>query len=191
METADVIFQRRSVRNYTDQPISDDDLDAIINAGTYAPSGLNLQPWYFVVLKSDSARKEMFNIMERVADGISSELEGRFAGKPALINETTRFIRTLGNAPIIVLAFLMRDDYVDNKTALLSVAAAVENILLAARDKGIGSCWLTAPEQTGQGSEIRDKFAPGKGELVAVISLGYTDQWPKAIARRDGRVVFL
>lgn len=191
MEMTDVILQRRSIRNYTDQPISDDDLDAIITAGTSAPSGLNLQPWFFVVLKSDQAKQEMFDIMERVAAGIGPELESRFSGKTELIHETTRFIRTLGNAPVIVLAFLMRDDYADKKTALLSVAAAVENILLAAREKGIGSCWLTAPEQTGHESEIRERFASGKGELAAVITLGYTDKWPKAVARRDGRVVIL
>jgi nitroreductase len=65
----------------------------------------------------------------------------------------------------------------------------VENVLLAARDKNIGSCWLAAAEQTGYGDKIRDFFAPGKGDLVATVTLGYTENWPKAIERRAGRYI--
>jgi nitroreductase len=67
----------------------------------------------------------------------------------------------------------------------------VENVLLAARDKNIGSCWLAAAEQTGYGDKIRDSFAPGKGDLVATVTLGYTENWPKAIERRTGRYIIV
>lgn len=191
METMDTILQRRSVRSYLNRPVPEEVLDAILAAGISAPSGLNLQPWYIVALKSSGAKQELLHIMAEVADGIEQELAERFPKNPELISQTTRFIRTLGNAPVILLVFLMRDDYDDKKTALLSAAAAVENMLLAAQDKGVASCWLTAPDQTGHGSALRDKFAPGKGELVAVVSLGYSDQAPRPVIRRDGRVAIL
>jgi nitroreductase len=58
METLDVIGLRRSVRQYTTRPISDADIQTILQAGLSAPSGLNLQPWYFVAVKSSERRQE-------------------------------------------------------------------------------------------------------------------------------------
>jgi nitroreductase len=191
METTDVILLRRSVRSYTQQPIPDEYLQAILQAGMSAPSGLNLQPWYFVALKSEQVRQEFCDIMAGVSTRIAPELESRFSAHPEVAAATQHFIRTLGDAPVILLAFLMRDDYADKKTALLSVAAAVENVLLSARDRNIASCWLTAADQTGYGPQIRDRFAPGKGDLVATVTLGYTEVWPKMIARREGRAVII
>lgn len=191
METLDVIGLRRSVRQYTTRPISDADIQTILQAGLSAPSGLNLQPWYFVAVKSSERRQELFDIMSGVSDRITPELEARFSSHPELISKTKNFIRTLGNAPVILLAFLLRDDYADPKTALISVSAAVENVILAARDLGIASCWLTAADQTGFGPLIQKQFAPGKGELVATVTLGYTDIWPEKVPRRENRFVIL
>lgn len=69
------------------------------------------------------------------------------------------------------------------------MSAAVENALLAARDLGIGSCWLAAAEQTGYSGAIRDRFAPGKGDMVAMVSLGWpeSENWPRPVARKEGR----
>ena len=191
METLETIRQRRSVRKYTHQPITDEDLDAILQAGLSAPSGLNLQPWYFVAVRSEEKRRELISIMEQVDDRITPELEERFPTHPEIVSSTKHFIRTLGGAPVVLLAFLLRDDYADPRTAMLSVAAAVENILLAARDRGIASCWLAAPEQTGYGPVLRDRFAPGKGELVATVTLGYTESWPQMVARRADRAAII
>ena len=66
-------------------------------------------------------------------------------------------------------------------------AMALENLLLAAWDKGIGSCWLSAPQRMGFGPALQERFAPDKGEFVAMVTLGYPDQAPKMPPRRDGR----
>ena len=66
METRDAIYGRRSIRKYTDEPVSDEDLMEVINAGLMAPSGINLQPWYFVVVKSDEKLKELAQITGQV-----------------------------------------------------------------------------------------------------------------------------
>ena len=157
------------------------------------PSGLNLQPWYFVAVRSPEKRQELLQLMEQVSVKIAGELEQRFAKHPEVAAETRQFICTLGNAPVILLAFMLKDDYQDEKTVLQSVSAAVENTLLAARSLGIGSCWLTAAEQTGYNDAIRDRFAPGKGDLVAMVSLGWpgSETWPRPVARKDGRFVVI
>ena len=86
-----------------------------------------------------------------------------------------------------VLVFMLKPDYPDRDGAMQSVSAAIENVLLAAWDKGIGSCWLSAPQRMGFGPVFQERFAPGKGEFVAAITLGYPDQEGKLPPRRDGR----
>ena len=68
-----------------------------------------------------------------------------------------------------------------------SVAAALENMLLTAYSKGISSCWLTGPIEAKMDVILREKFAPDKGKMLAMITLGYSEQKPKAPRRREGR----
>ena len=70
-------------------------------------------------------------------------------------------------------------------------ATAIENVLLAAWAKGIGSCWLSAPQRMGFGPAFQRRFAPDKGEFVAAVTLGYPDQQPKMPPRRDGRYLIV
>lgn len=192
MKTRENILTRRSIRKYTDQPIDRKDLEEILEAGCWAPSAVNLQPWYFVAIQSKEEIKKMADIMHRVADGIEPNLKERFANAPSVVDETVTFIRKLGNAPVYILAFQLKPDYeVEADGVNLSIGAAIENILLAAHEKGIGSCWLTAPVEAKAGNELRDLFAPGKGEMVALITLGYPEKEGKAPKRKDGRFVIL
>ena len=67
----------------------------------------------------------------------------------------------------------------------------VDSVLLAAWAKGIGSCWLSAPQRMGFGPAFQRRFAPDKGEFVAAVTLGYPDQQPKMPPRRDGRYLIV
>ena len=192
METREAILSRRSVRKYTDQPISKEDLQEILEAGTWAPSAVNLQPWYFVALHSKDELAKMTDVMQRVADGILPNLKTRFASAPSVVEETYEFVRGLGDAPVYILAFQLKPDYkVEADAVNLSIGAAIENILLAAHEKGIGSCWLTAPIEAGVGKELGEVFAPNQGEMVALITLGYPAKVGKAPKRKEGRFVII
>lgn len=189
METRDVIFARRSIRKYKSTPISDADLTDLLEAGIRAPSGTNLQPWYFVAIKSREKRDELIEIMGHVFGRVKPLLEERFAKHPEVVEETRYFLTGLGGAPVCILVFRLKDGYDFPDEVMQSVSAAIENILLAAADKGIGSCWLTAPRHYAR--ELQERFAPGKGEFVAAVTLGYPDQTPKMPPRRDGRYVIV
>lgn len=191
METRDCLLTRRSIRKYRSDPIPDAVLTEILEAGVFAPSAINLQHWYFVAVRTPEKRQELLEIMGGVADKFRPVLKERFAKHPEAVVETDSFLKSLGGAPVCVLAFLLKDDYPDRDGAMQSVSAAIENILLAAWDKGIGSCWLSAAQRMGFGPALGEKYAPGKGEFVAAITLGYPDAAPKMPPRRDGRVVFL
>lgn len=114
----DAILQRRSVREYTDKPVSEEILTALLEAAMCAPSAGNERPWHFVV------------ITERAL------LEG--------ITEFHEHSKMLRQAPaaIIVCADMNLDKYPGIGYWVQDCAAATENILIAAQELGLGSCWL-------------------------------------------------
>jgi nitroreductase len=187
METKDAIIGRRSVRRYTDQSINDADLQDIITAGLYAPSAIDLQPWYFVVIKSPDKLEEFHEFMSDVYDKFEPVLMERFANHPAAIAETKVFLKSLGGTQCCILAFMLKDDYPDKKGVIEGVSAAIQNMLLAAYDKGIGSCWMTAPMRAGMDEDMRLRYAPQHGEFIAAVTLGYPAYTPKAPKRKEGR----
>lgn len=191
METRQALLTRRSVRKYRPDPVSRADLEEILEAALCAPSAINLQHWHFVAVQSPEYMADLREIMGRVSQKFYPVLTQRFAGHPETVAETETFLNTLGGAPVCILAFFLKDGYPDRDGAMQSVSAAIENLLLAAWDKGLGTCWLSAPQRMGFGPELRERFAPDKGEFVAAITLGYPAAEPKMPKRREGRYTIL
>ena len=192
MDVMQAILSRRSIRKYKSQPISDQDIQDLLEAAVYAPSGINMQPWYFLVIRSEEAMARLKVMMEKTFDKFLPTLQKRFSRNPEVIEQTKPFLTNLGGAPICVLVFLLKSpeqdtQYEDTLTVSQSVSAAIENMLLAACGKGLGSCWMTAPTNAGLGEEIRQEFAPERGQLMAAVTLGYPDESPNAPKRREGR----
>jgi nitroreductase len=191
MEVMDAIYGRRSIRKYTDQEIPYEDLKEILEAGLMAPSAMNLQQWYFVMVRDKSRIEESREIMSKVFDTFKPVLTERFSKHPHIVHETSDFMKTLGGAPAILLAFVSREDYNKSLPAVSGVCAALQNMLLAAYAKGIGSCWLTAPITAHMEDEFERRFAPGKGRFVAFVTLGYPDETPPIPPRRSGKYEIL
>ena len=195
MEFKDVIYGRRSVRKYKPDPVDETVLTEIIDAGLWAPSGVNLQPWYFVAVQSPEKIAELKELMAEVARRDEAHLKERFEKHPDVVAATMQFIRGMGNAPCVVLAFQDKPDYswaLREEGVIQSIAAAMENIVLSAYDHGVSSCWMTAVGQADMGSELRDRFAPGHGELVCLATLGYAEN-PNQTApkRKEGKFVII
>lgn len=187
MNCKETIYSRRSIRKYTDQKISDEELIDILEAGTMAPSGMNLQHWHFVMLRSEEKLQECYALMGEVSERFRPILEDRFANNPHIIQETEIFLTGLGGAPVCLLAFLSKKQYNGAMPAISGVAAAIENMLLAAHEKGIGSCWITAPVVSELQSGFETRFAPDKGQFIAMVTFGYPDESPDAPPRRAGK----
>ena len=190
MELKEAIYGRRSVRKYDGRPISEEDIREILEAGIMAPNASNYQPWYFVAIANQDKLQEVKEIMEKTSEILTPSLTARFEKHPQVVAETKQFIRLMGNAPCCILAFLLKDDAEYERKELEfveSVAAAIENMLLTAYSKDIKSCWLTGPLEAKMDAVLREKFAPDKGKMIAMITLGYSDQEPKAPRRREGR----
>ena len=187
-----VIRTRRSIRKYSDRPIDDETLLQILEAGLYAPSAVNFQPWYFVAVRTPEGRERLLKIMGGVAEDSEVMLNDRFKNHPAVVKEVKGFLKNLGNAPVCILAFQLKKEYPDVGNVISqSIGAAIENMLLAARAKGIGSCWIAAPSETGADRLIHDAFAPDKGPFAAMITLGYPEEQPREPRRKDGRFILV
>ncbi|RVU54026.1 nitroreductase family protein [Anaerosphaera multitolerans] len=189
MNLLNIIKGRRSIRKYSDKKISEEDLREIVEAGIWAPSGQNRQPWYYVVIHSESEMKRVRNYFQGILPSLEEELKKSLPRHEEIIRETLDFTKDLGNADAVILAFLQKD-YEDIVGAMYdSVAAGIQNMLLMAYSKEIGSCWQTSPRFIED--ELRRYYAPGKGKLVGCVTLGYALEEGRATVRKDGRVKFL
>ena len=194
MELKEVVWTRRSVRKFKDTPIAHEDLEEILQSATMAPSGVNLQPWYFVALESPEAMEEYRAIMRKGAQGFLPALQARFPTHPEVIEETMDFLSNCGGAPAVVLVFFHKPSIAKDpgvSSHLQSVAAAIQTMLLMAWDKGIASCWTTAPVNAGLGGMLQERYAPDKGAMVAAVCLGYPAEERKAPVRKTDRIVYL
>jgi len=107
------------------------------------------------------------------------------------IEETKEFLNSMGGAKVCILVFLLKDNYEDFTTVVEGTSAAIQNMCLMAYDKGLATCWLTAALRVGIGEELRQKFAPDKGQYLAMLTLGYPAISPKMPPRRGGRYVII
>lgn len=188
MDARECLLTRRSVRRYKNDPIPDEVLERIMEGTLAAPSASNRQHWYFVVVRSPEAMAELRQVMGKMEETVLPAIRKQYEKHPEVAAETVAFLRGFGNAPVCVLAFCLKPEYSD-EGGRQSVAAAIENLLLAAWNEGVGSCWMAAPY--GIAPDLKERYAPGKGEFVAAISLGYPERVPAMPPRKPGRCEYI
>jgi nitroreductase len=145
MDLLEGLHTRRSIRKYTDQPVTREQLRRIITAGTMAPSGLNNQPWRFVtVLDRD--------ILTRLA-------------------KLTKYGHIIENAPACIVVFIDKEAMYHEVKDHQSMGACIQNLLLAAHGMGLGAVWLG--EILKSAKEVRELCGlPDRLDLMAVVALG-------------------
>lgn len=152
-----LIKSRRSVRKFTGAPVSDDDLEKILEAGRWAPSGLNNQPWRFAIVR-DCDLKES-------------------------ISKLTHYGRIVKAADLLIPVFLDKDKSYHRDKDCQGIGACLENMLLAVHSLGLGAVWLG--EIIKSDKEIRGLLGLGDNlELMAVLAVGHPAETPKATSRR-------
>lgn len=129
-QTIQTILNRRSTRAFTDQEVSKEMLAQIIEAGLFAPSAHNQQPWHFTVIQN----KEFLNHMNLIAKEAARASESEFLQK---VGNNVSY-NVFHNAPVVIVVS-------GDETAIsprLDTAAAAENMLLAAESLDLGACWV-------------------------------------------------
>lgn len=166
-EILENIKARRSVRAYTDQQVSEEDLLAILEAGAYAPSGMHLETWHFTAIQDND---KLTKLNERI--------KGAFAkSEDAHLQERghSKTYCCYYHAPTLVI--------VSNEPtqwwAGMDCACAIENMFLAAQSLGIGSCWINQLGMTCDDPEVREFITslgvPENHKVYGCVALGYTD----------------
>ena len=190
-EFYDVLRNRRSTRSYQNDTIPEEKLQRVLDAGRWAPSAHNAQPWRFLVLQNPATKSKLARMMgarlrsDRERDGVVAA---------TIEEEVDTSIARFSQAPVVVVVNLTMagmDVYPDpHRTqieyimAIQSVAAAIQNVLLTAHAEGLAACWYCAPlfcqEVVREALSLSDELYP-----QAIITLGVPSEVPDAPARLE------
>lgn len=142
----EAIYARRSRREFTDEPVNSKDLQEIIKAGIWAPSGLNNQPWRFVIVTDAAVREQL--------------------------SATTRYSHIVKGAQALIAVFLDQEAVYDATKDHQAAGACVQNMLLAIESLSLGGVWLG--QILNNKKQVNDILGLGdRYELMAVVAIGH------------------
>lgn len=156
MSLHELILSRRSIRQFLPKPIARDALEEIVNAGRLAPSAANRQPLEFIVVDEESKKDQVFPCL-KWAGYIAPE------GNPKPGQEPQAYVVVLVNTGIREKGFEWDS------------GAAIENMMLAAWEKGIGSCWIISIDKDSVTAALN---IPAPYKVDSVVALGYPAEAP-------------
>jgi F420 biosynthesis protein FbiB-like protein len=175
----DTMFARRSIRRYRDQPVPPSLISELVEAACWAPSPHNRQPWRFAVLSTEQRKLALADAM---GERLRADRRGDADDEAAIEADVARSRARLASAPVVLVACLTMaemDSYPDARRraaeramAAQAVAAAVQNLMLGATARGLGSCWMCAPLFCPDVVRSVLDLAPD-WEPQALITLGY------------------
>lgn len=174
MELDEAIKGRRSVRSYSDEPVSLDLVREVLEAGTWAPSAKNGQQWRFSVLTGGAK--------ERLTDLFHSELESlRNKNGPRKMGSSLSSCRIMEQAPVLIMVWNAGEHKWDSEVH--GVAAAIQNMLLKAYGLGLGSLWIA---DIYYALESLERHLGKPWKLMAAVTLG----WPASNPNPPRRMTF-
>lgn len=164
----EILKNRRSIRKYSPKQVPDELLDAVLEAGLYAPTGMNRQNVVMVAVRDKETRDQL----SRMNAAVMGTTNDPFYGAPCVI---------------VVLGDASGYPVVENGSLVLG------NLMNAAYEAGLGSCWIHRAKQmfeTDEGKALLRKWGLSE-ELVGVGNciLGYADEDPAPKPRLEGRIV--
>lgn len=157
MDLKEALLRRRSVRVYLNEPLTKKQIEELIEAARWAPSGANLQPWKFIIVQEKEVKKEI----------------GKYA--------RFYFIKShhVSEAPALIVCLA---DTRKSSFAPIDVAMAAQNIMLLATDLGLGSCFVGAFDE----KKIKELLKiPANYKVVGLITVGKAAEKPTTPARLE------
>lgn len=176
----EVMQTQRAIRRWTDEPVDRETIERIIQAGCWAPSGSNSQPWGFLVVTDDDIR-------QRLSDAIREAFDTRMTAfpNPDEIDDATRrrmyrgarnLFQNFAAAPVWIIPCLLTDlsRSPDDLLAGSSIYPSIQNMMLAARAEGLGTV-ITTPQAMIL-DQLREELSIPENALpVAMIPMGHPD----------------
>ena len=187
MEAIEAIMTRRSVRKFEERQIPDDVIEKILNAGTYAPSALSLQPWAFVVVQDQQFLQKVSDYCKPI---LLSHMKGAHEGLSDLFRS---MLETPGysiyyDAPAVIMIVGKSG----NRFREIDCSLCAENMMLAAHALGLGSCWIGSTDVAFDNKEIMAGFRIPEGySPVGTISFGYPAETPELHQKLPANVIWV
>ncbi|WP_040327419.1 nitroreductase family protein [Clostridium ihumii] len=193
MRNLDLIYNRKSIRQFKNDAVPKEDIIELIKAGTSAPSPKHQQNWHFVILQNKDIINKMADIVTRSHENIGklAKNEKDLKKHMSVINYYTCF----KDAPVVILVYSCEykmieykilkennapkeilDVLVSPQSAAQGIGAAVQNILLAATEMGYGTCYMTGPTHAKKEIENLIGFEKDGYQLMSMISLGVPEE---------------
>jgi nitroreductase len=164
MELTKAILSRRSIRKYTDQPVSDEDIDALLIAAMHAPSAVNEQPWHFVIIK------------DRETLGAISKM-----------SPTAPMVKY---APVAIAVCADKNREKFPGLCVLDCSAAAENILLAATGRRLAAVWTAVYPFEERVKGIKELLnLPGNVIPLCIIPVGHAAETPAPVDRYNASCI--
>ncbi|MGD0994218.1 MAG: nitroreductase [Candidatus Bathyarchaeia archaeon] len=180
----DAIKSRRAIRSFEDKPVPDKALKVLLEAATYAPSAINIQPWKFTIVTN---KEEMKRLSDMAKPALIRSLPD--VGDEGLVGLKRRLsdpqYNIFYNAPLLIFVSGAKSRY-----AVYDCSMAAQNMMLAAYSLGIGSCWIGTAVSTANNPKVKaDLGIPEDHEVHAAIIFGYPKEIPKAPVKRPAQVL--
>lgn len=158
------MLERRSIRRYTDEPVRREDIETILEAARWSPSGMNNQPWRFLV---------MYNQEVSGTDGTGGPVKDHRIAKLA---EISKYSKIINEAKVVIAVFLCKADCYNVVKDHQVAGAVIQNMLLAVHSLGLGAVWLG--EIINHGEKVVDAMLvdPGQYELMTLLTIGHPAQ---------------
>jgi nitroreductase len=159
MDVFEAIRTRRSIRAYEDKPVEEEKLRRVLEAARLAPSAGNRQPWRFIVVTDKKVKEELRSVKERMRPQ-PPRAPPRRPGGP------------LESAPVLIVGCALPDEsFPRTDFWKIDVAIALQNLVLAAWEQGLGTCWI---EVFHEEEEVKKVLGlPENARVVAMVALGY------------------
>jgi nitroreductase len=179
-----IIRQRRSVRVYKSGKVTERQLETILEAGRWAPSGANTQPWEFIVTRDRKKMKRVREIYSREWRDRKREDPVHYKGlKKDYVGDVSVLVLVCGDARTKQVYLTTRQPADREKLFQASIANSVEQMMLAAASMNLGTVWVSVREEVEPA--LRKLFkVPDALRLLWVMPIGHARVWPKAKPRR-------
>jgi nitroreductase len=190
-EFLELVKNRRSIRHYKADPVSDEDIEKIIEAARWAPSGFNSQLWEFVVVKDPALREQ---IIAFVVEAYKTMFKKTAPPKKDGVDPGRKFVMGWQKAPVFIIPFgdtrvrdcspvppVKTDDIKWNSVFYSSMAIAYQYVALAAVSLGLGSQWVSAVCAPPVEARIKELLGiPAAMKVYDMLTLGYPAKEPLA-----------
>lgn len=154
----EAIYNRRSIRDFTNEPVPANDLKEIVKAGSWAPSGLNNQPWRFVLVSNGPVKNSL--------------------------SDQTRYSHIIKAAPALIAVYLDKEEMYNTVKDHQAAGACIQNMLLAAEGLELGAVWLgeilNKKDEVNRILDLGDNY-----DLMAILAIGYPTHRDQKSQRKD------